>query len=182
MQIKKVKPLQEARYPGHATDSPTTRLRVATGTTLLSITLIFSLAGCRMPAGKLAARPPEQKDDRIFSGRPAMEPVNPVYFDFDAAAIRPDQEENLKLWVERMKGAEKITIQIEGHCDERGTQEYNLALGEKRASAVKKYLVERGVFADNIRVISYGKERPADPAHTEEAWAKNRRAELTDKK
>jgi peptidoglycan-associated lipoprotein len=67
---------------------------------------------------------------------------------------------------------------LEGHCDERGTVEYNLSLGEKRAKAVKDYLVGLGISADRLSIISYGKERPADPGHNEEAWAKNRRVEF----
>jgi peptidoglycan-associated lipoprotein len=67
-------------------------------------------------------------------------------------------------------------ITVEGHCDERGTAEYNLALGERRAVAVKTYLVSLGIPADRVRVVSYGNEFPFDPAHTEAAWEKNRRA------
>ncbi len=69
-----------------------------------------------------------------------------------------------------------VKIQIEGHCDERGTAEYNLALGERRANSAKKYLVSLGIPADRLSTISYGKEMPLDPGHNEEAWAKNRRA------
>ncbi|MFP3929181.1 MAG: OmpA family protein, partial [Desulfobacteraceae bacterium] len=69
-------------------------------------------------------------------------------------------------------------VRIEGHCDERGTNEYNLALGERRANAAKKYLISLGVSEDRVRTISYGEERPADPRHNEEAWAKNRRDEF----
>jgi peptidoglycan-associated lipoprotein len=68
-----------------------------------------------------------------------------------------------------------IKIQIEGHCDERGTSEYNLALGERRANSAKKYLISLGMPADRISTISYGKEKPLDPGHNEEAWSKNRR-------
>ena len=70
----------------------------------------------------------------------------------------------------------RVKIQIEGHCDERGSDEYNLALGEKRAKSAMNYLVTLGVPADQLSVISFGKEKPADPGHTEAAWAKNRRA------
>jgi len=70
----------------------------------------------------------------------------------------------------------RVSIMIEGHCDERGTEEYNLGLGDKRANSARDYLVSLGVSATRIKTISYGEERPFDPAHTEEAWAKNRRA------
>jgi peptidoglycan-associated lipoprotein len=70
----------------------------------------------------------------------------------------------------------KVKIQIEGHCDERGTNEYNLALGERRANSTRNYLISLGISPDRISTISYGEERPLDPGHNEEAWAKNRRA------
>jgi peptidoglycan-associated lipoprotein len=69
-----------------------------------------------------------------------------------------------------------VKIQVEGHCDERGTQEYNLALGERRANSAKRYLASLGIPSDRVSIISYGEERPFDPAQTEDAWAKNRRA------
>jgi len=75
-----------------------------------------------------------------------------------------------------LKKYHNVKIQIEGHCDERGTVEYNLALGERRANSTRTYLVSIGVSPERISTISYGKERPLDPAHNEEAWAKNRRA------
>ena len=71
------------------------------------------------------------------------------------------------------------SIVIEGHCDERGTREYNLALGERRAQAVQSYLTSAGVRASQIDTVSYGEERPEDPGHDESAWSKNRRAEMT---
>jgi peptidoglycan-associated lipoprotein len=71
-----------------------------------------------------------------------------------------------------------VNVAIEGHTDERGSTEYNLALGQKRADAVRKYLSNNGVAKDRIKTTSYGKERPVDPAHNEEAWAKNRRGEI----
>ncbi len=81
----------------------------------------------------------------------------------------------LDIMAEFMLKHPSIKIRIEGNCDERGTEEYNLALGEKRAKAAKEYLVSKGVSPDRIEIISYGKDRPLDPAHNEKAWAKNRR-------
>lgn len=101
-----------------------------------------------------------------------------VYFDFDKYNIRGDQRGALDNNVQVLKKFPNTVIKIEGHCDERGTVEYNLALGDKRANAVKEYLVTAGINADRIETISYGKERPVDPGHTEAAWAKNRRAEF----
>jgi len=99
-----------------------------------------------------------------------------IHFDFDKYDIRPGDTEILKENAALLMKYPKVKIQIEGHCDERGTVEYNLALGERRANSTKKYLISLGVKADRISTISYGKERPLDPGHNEEAWAKNRRA------
>ena len=99
-----------------------------------------------------------------------------IHFDFDKYDIRPGDTEILKENGALLKKYPKVKIQIEGHCDERGTVEYNLALGERRANSTKKYLTSLGVSPDRISTISYGKERPLDPGHNEEAWAKNRRA------
>ena len=99
-----------------------------------------------------------------------------IHFDFDKYIIRRGDTEILKENAALLKKKLKIKIQIEGHCDERGTVEYNLALGERRANNTKKYLVSLGVSGDRISTISYGKERPLDPGHNDEAWAKNRRA------
>ena len=99
-----------------------------------------------------------------------------IHFDFDKYDIRPGDTEILKENGTLLKKYPKVKIQIEGHCDERGTVEYNLALGERRANSTKKYLTSLGISPDRISTISYGKERPLDPGHNEEAWAKNRRA------
>jgi peptidoglycan-associated lipoprotein len=99
-----------------------------------------------------------------------------IHFDFDKYDIRPADAAILKGNAELLKKYHNVMIQIEGHCDERGTVEYNLALGERRANSTKNYLVSIGVSPERVSTISYGKERPLDPAHNEEAWTKNRRA------
>ncbi len=99
-----------------------------------------------------------------------------IHFDFDKYDIRSVDTEILKENAILLKKYPKVKIQIEGHCDERGTNEYNLALGERRANSTKKYLLSLGITADRISTISYGEEKPFDPGHNEEAWAKNRRA------
>jgi peptidoglycan-associated lipoprotein len=107
----------------------------------------------------------------------AQSALKDAYFDFDKYNIRPDAREALKANYQVLSGlGEKVQILVEGHCDERGTVEYNLALGQRRADAAKAYYVSLGMSADSISTISYGKERPVDPGHNEEAWAKNRRA------
>jgi len=99
-----------------------------------------------------------------------------VNFDFDKFSLTAEAKTILQKNAEWLKKNPKIKIQIEGHCDNRGTIEYNIALGEKRAATVKKYLIALGVKLDRINTISYGEERPLDTADTEDAWAKNRRA------
>jgi len=101
-----------------------------------------------------------------------------IRFDYDKYDIRRVDEEILRENAAFLKKNPKMKIQIEGHCDERGTVEYNLALGERRANSTKRYLVSLGITSDRISTISFGKEKPLDPGHNEEAWAKNRRAHI----
>jgi peptidoglycan-associated lipoprotein len=98
-----------------------------------------------------------------------------IRFDFDKYDIRPGDAEILKENATLLMQYPKVKIQVEGHCDERGTNEYNLALGERRANAAKKYLLTLGISTDRISSISYGEEKPLDAGHNEEAWSKNRR-------
>lgn len=100
-----------------------------------------------------------------------------VYFEFDSSNIRSEDLPVLDAHASRLTSSGD-RVRIEGHCDERGTREYNLALGERRANTVRRYLMSRGVASSQIEVVSYGEERPADPGHNETAWARNRRAFL----
>lgn len=102
--------------------------------------------------------------------------LDDIHFDFDKSDIRADAREVLQKNADWLQKNSDVKIQIEGHCDERGTAEYNLALGERRAMSTKKYLISLGISADRIYTISYGEELPIDPDHNEGAWAKNRRA------
>jgi peptidoglycan-associated lipoprotein len=104
-----------------------------------------------------------------------------IYFDFDKYNLRDDAKSGLKTNFDVMKERGDARIQIEGHCDERGTVEYNLALGEKRARTAMEYLASLGISRDRMSIISYGKERPAAMGSNEDAWAKNRRAEFVTK-
>ena len=99
-----------------------------------------------------------------------------VFFDYDKYDVKPEGRVSLRKWAVWLRTNPDIKVTVEGHCDERGTREYNLALGDRRANAVKEYLVSQGVGADRIKTISYGEERPANPASFEAAWAQNRRA------
>ena len=98
-----------------------------------------------------------------------------VFFDFDKSDIKPEGRTTLQKQADWLKKYPNVTVTVEGHCDDRGTREYNLALGERRATAVKKMLVALGVPANRISTISYGKERPAVVGDNEQAWAQNRR-------
>jgi peptidoglycan-associated lipoprotein len=103
-------------------------------------------------------------------------PFKPAFFGLDSAELDDVGRAAVAANAEIMKKYSAWVVTIEGHCDERGTAEYNLALGERRAVAVKTYLVALGVAPDRLRTVSYGKEFPFDTAHAEAAWAKNRRA------
>ena len=103
-------------------------------------------------------------------------PLRPLFFALDEAEVSADGQRLLQENAAVMKKYPTWQITIEGHCDERGTAEYNLALGERRALAAKNYLVSLGIPADQVKTVSYGKEFPFDPGHDESAWSKNRRA------
>jgi peptidoglycan-associated lipoprotein len=101
-----------------------------------------------------------------------------IYFDFDKSDLKPESQTVLKKKADWLREHPAYSLRIEGNCDERGTNEYNLALGERRANSAKKFLLALGIAEERISTISYGEERPADPRHNEEAWAKNRRDEF----
>ena len=99
-----------------------------------------------------------------------------IYFEFDKSDLLAESQEVLRGKAEYLKDNPDVLVIIEGHCDERGTNEYNLALGDRRASSAKAFLVNLGIAGSRLTSVSYGEERPADPGHDEEAWSKNRRA------
>ncbi len=107
-------------------------------------------------------------------GRSSPE-MMPIYFDFDSAAIRSDQTSRLEQNSDYLKNNPAVNVVIEGNCDERGTNEYNLALGERRAINAKNYLIQLGVETHRIRTVSYGEERPLFPGQDEFSWSQNRR-------
>ena len=102
----------------------------------------------------------------------------PIYFDFDRSELREDARQTLQTKAEALRQFPDIRIRVEGHCDERGTVEYNLALGERRADAARAYLVDLGIDPDRMTTISYGEERPAMDGNNESAWSQNRRDEF----
>ncbi len=109
------------------------------------------------------------------SGRPVS---RTFYFDYDKSVLRPADLAALEMHAQILRRNADRTIVLEGHCDERGTREYNLALGERRADAVRSFLLSAGVSAGQVETVSYGEEQPADPGHDEAAWQRNRRAVL----
>jgi len=170
------------------------------GLVLLVALVGLSLAGCSCfqqamkgetppppPEKKMVVVPPEQKPEIVVKKEepppappPAIvvEPMKDIYFDFDKYNIRSGDAQILNkgyAWLQANPGK----VRIEGNCDERGTVEYNLALGQKRADAAKAYLVNLGADPSRLETVSYGKEKPVDPGHNEEAWAKNRRDNFT---
>jgi peptidoglycan-associated lipoprotein len=125
--------------------------------------------------------PPEPvRDEGVTSGSlddlNRNSPLKPVFFEYDSDEITPSGQQVLNDNAALLKRNASWTVTIEGHCDERGTAEYNLALGERRAVAARAYLVTLGIPADRLRTVSYGKEFPFDPGHSETSWSKNRRA------
>jgi peptidoglycan-associated lipoprotein len=152
------------------------------------------LAGC----SKHAIKTPEAQDQQVSSpetqpaAKETMKPAaekkalrenkttavsfEDIRFDYDQYDLKPEALSILAKHASLLKAHPELNILIEGHCDERGTIEYNLALGEKRAGAAKEYLVRFGIAPKRLSIISYGKERPLDRIHTEDAWMKNRRA------
>ena len=104
--------------------------------------------------------------------------VQDAFFGYDESALSPEAQGALTVTANWLKQNSVYNILIEGHCDERGTEQYNLALGDRRANIVKQYLATLGVDAARMRTVSYGEERPFDPGHDEASWAKNRRAHL----
>ena len=135
------------------------------------------------PPGRVEALPvpPEPITENGIVAKPLDElnresPFAPVFFDLDSAELSDAGRAVVVKNAALLRNYPTWTIVVEGHCDERGSAEYNLALGERRAAAAMAYLVSIGIAADRVRAVSYGKEFPFDPGHDEEAWAKNRRA------
>ena len=133
------------------------------------------------PVSEPTIVPPEPvRDERISSASlddlNRNSPLKPAFFEYDSSELTSDAQRALNENAGVLKQYPAWTVTIEGHCDERGTAEYNLALGERRAVAARAYLVSLGVSADRLRTVSYGKEFPFDPGHDETAYTKNRRA------
>jgi len=133
-----------------------------------------------VPVQTVKEQPVVREEPRTATAEPTADAsLGKIYFDFDSFLLSQAARETLSHNAEYLKKKPALKVQVEGHCDERGSDEYNMALGEKRAQAALNYLVTLGVPADRLSFISYGKEKPEDPGHDEAAWAKNRRVQFT---
>jgi len=168
---------------------------------LILLISLVAIAGCKKPVETTPEPPPVEKapepvakeapkEVKEFTPPPkAPEPTRSelvdgwnregvlatIYFSYDSAELSETARRTLSSNASWLKNHGEANLVIEGHCDERGTIEYNLALGERRASSVRDYLETLGVARNRVRVITYGEERPVDPGHSESAWSKNRR-------
>lgn len=154
--------------------------------TLVVLVLGLSLTGCSKKAPETASQQVtgtegagateslETEDSGIMEGRTSG-PMVPVYFQFDSSKIAEDQVQRIETNADFMKKNSALNIRIEGNCDPRGTQEYNLALGERRAQSAKSYLMNLGVNADQLSTVSFGEEKLLLFGHDEISWAQNRR-------
>jgi peptidoglycan-associated lipoprotein len=169
----------------------TTLMVLTTGcaqkTTPTSTTQMGAVGASGPSPEEIRAREEEERRRRIAESQLAPRPttmapgtqvMDTVYFEFDQAALSDLAKETLVRNAEWLRANPNARVQVEGNADERGTPEYNLALGERRAAAVKSYLSSLGVEGSRLVTISYGEERPADPGHGEEAWEKNRRVDF----
>jgi len=160
-----------ATTPPDATTTPSTSGSESSGSTTPGS------SGTQPPSSGSTATPGARPPVSEFAANPNLKDI---YFDFDKYDIRPGDAKTLDSNATWLKGNNSLVL-IEGHCDERGTNEYNLALGERRAKATMNYLVSQGVQAGRITIISYGEERPICTEHNEACWAKNRRAHFLTK-
>ncbi len=155
------------------------------------VALAFMVAACAhsqpppappAPQPEAVAQPPPAPPAPAPVAPPAPRTVEVVaasiYFDFDSSELSPDARSTLQTFYDKARQRPDLNTRIEGNCDERGTEEYNLALGQRRADSAKTYLVNLGLDASRITTISNGKERPRAPGHDEAAWRENRRADL----
>ena len=147
--------------------------RLARGSALLAM---LALAACRTTpeAAEAGAKGTPERGAEAGIRGPALAVV---YFDYDSAALRSDAPPVIQKNADALRGAPDAVVTLEGHCDERGSEEYNLALGEKRGEAVRAYLIDLGIPASRLRVVSFGSAKPAVMGHDETAWRWNRRVE-----
>lgn len=158
---------------------------------IVGMALVVGLTGCkrRAPkggpggAGDVTGIVPtgvygEELGERFAPGREERGRFTPVYFDYDSSVIKESEKPKLEEVARYLRSAPSVNLLVEGHCDERGSNEYNLALGERRALAIRAHLIGLGIDGARIQTVSYGEERPAVVGHDESAWRFNRRGEF----
>lgn len=143
-----------------------------------SIAAVEAQLAAERAAAEEAARLEAEEKARMEAEQAAKASLKIIYFDYDKSNLRPDAREAAEFNAGVLAQYTGWSVLIEGHCDERGTDEYNLALGERRAGTVKDFFINYGIDAGRLTTVSYGEERPMDSGHNKEAWEKNRRAAL----
>jgi peptidoglycan-associated lipoprotein len=170
-------------------------IRVTTRNALVAIAFAALLAGCASDASKDSATPSNTASDQsgiatsgsdngtggsgqnLGANTPDLS-QHSIYFSFDKSAIKPEYQSVIDNWSKYLSGNPSVHVQLQGNTDERGSANYNLALGERRARSVQSAMASEGVPSDQTSVISYGKERPVCTQHDESCWAKNRRVDI----
>jgi peptidoglycan-associated lipoprotein len=141
-----------------------------------SIAAVQRAAEAKAAQERAAAEARAAHERAVAAARSTLEEM--VHFDFDKSEIRPDAQAILRRKVDVLRASPQVQMQIQGYADERGSEEYNIALGNRRAEAVRQYLVGFGLPESRFTIVSYGEEKPLDPGHNEDAWAMNRRAQF----
>jgi peptidoglycan-associated lipoprotein len=160
-------PGELTRIPGSKTHSPQDETNAA------------PITADQKPGEKDQGIPPVDPDKyKDYIDHPEILQADTVYFDFDSSVVKASEQSKVTAVAEYLKANAANVVRVEGNCDERGTEEYNRSLGERRALAVREALAGAGADANRILTKTLGKDRPADPGHNEEAWKKNRRGEF----
>jgi len=165
------------------------KLRGASGWLVLAAVLVplvaIGAAGCKKKGpkvetggGGMTGTGGEGLTGRAAQVQEAQNRLQTIYFQYDAFDLTSEAQETLRQDAKVIEQYPDVKIQVQGHCDERGSEEYNLALGDRRARSARDYLVNLGISPDRLETISFGEERPVDPGHDDAAWAKNRRGEF----
>jgi peptidoglycan-associated lipoprotein len=159
---------------------------------VITLLIVGFMVGCQTGGTTTTERPdrplrdeePGLPDSPGFSGltQPRGGELRPIYFDFDAATLRGDAKETLRRNAGVLRDRGSVRVEIQGHCDERGSEEYNLALGQRRAEAAKRYLIDLGIPGSRVDTQTFGESMPAVRGHDDSAWAKNRRDEFVVRK
>ena len=131
----------------------------------------------RRPEPRVTEKAPVEKTEEKVTLRESD--LNTIYFDYDKSVIKADQRSRLEKNAQLLKDNPSVKLLLEGHCDERGSNEYNIALGDRRAKSVQRFLSDYGISSSRVQTVSYGEERPASSGHNESAWSQNRRCEFT---